>query len=69
MDELTGFRRNENTKLGTLDTFYAYSDNLESIQQQREIIIFEGVKSACRHMGDTQPAALTSLSEHQVNAD
>lgn len=57
-------------KLGTLDTFYAYSDNLESIQQQREIIIFEGVKSVL--LADTwgihnTVAALTScLSEHQV---
>ncbi len=56
--------------LGTLDTFYAYSDNIDAVRERREIIIYEGAKSVL--LADTwgihnTVAALTSgLSEYQV---
>lgn len=37
--------------IGTVDTLYGYSDNLESIMEQGEIILFEGAKSVMMAWG------------------
>lgn len=37
--------------IGTVETLYGYSDNLESILEKREIIIFEGAKSVMMAWG------------------
>lgn len=49
--------------LGTLDTLYGLSDNIQSIQQKKEVIVFEGAKSVMKAYSwgfDNSVAVLTS---------
>ena len=56
-------------QMGTVDTFYGFSDHKDSILDKKEFIIFEGAKSVMLAEGwgiDNAGAALTShLNEHQ----
>lgn len=55
---------------GTIKTMFGYSDNIESIKQRKEIIIFEGAKSVMKADGwgfENSVALMTShLSDYQM---
>ena len=50
--------------IGAIDTLFGYSDNLESIIERQEIIIFEGAKSVMKAWGWCIPNTVALLTSH-----